>query len=630
MADHVASALFVHTRESEHLIDVFQKNPYGVEMTHVSFDSLMEGPEGVLKGVDHLVVSGSLNVIKEVLGFAMAHGFSVGLIPMNKQKELIKCFALPHKIEAAVDLALKQDVQMMDLVLCNNHIMLFKATMGRLPLMDSPVDIGTINMVVKALKRFVGLELLSIDFTTAGQKKIRTAACGCMLLKHHGETIASRFISQDSSLTDGMISILVSAPRSIVEYVTFLAQARKFTAHREKIPCTIGYIKSARIDIDSERTLDVSIDGEVVTRTPVHCEAIQEAVRINIGDEIREKRKITQVIKERINTSNLPMGKELFRVKTTTLPFFSYASEERFRLLFTALREDAEINPAYLVLMVLSTILATVGLYLDSASVVIGAMLLAPLMDPIVSLSMGLLRQDNNLAHHSFIKIITGIVIALMTAAFITWMYPYHPITPEMEGRLDPSLLDLSVAIFSGIAGAYTKSYKEILHSFAGVAIAVALIPPLAVAGIGIGRLDPQFFIEAFLLFSTNLIGIVLAATFTFRVLGYSSAILGKRSIGLVALFMVLISIPLSLSFKDIVEDWRYEKSWQEERFLVNEKYLIVQQAHVQDLWGKKVVKMEILAREPLTRNDLSKLKKKIQTNFERELIIHVQVIYIP
>ncbi len=273
--------------------------------------------------------------------------------------------------------------------------------MGRLPLMDSPGDISRLSIVVKALKRFFGLELLTFGFTTSSKQKIKTAACGCMIVQHHEGTLASRLISHDSSFTDGMISLLVSAPLSIIEYFKFLAQSVKRTVSRKKIPSTIGYIKSAQIDIESERELDVYIDGEHATQTPLHCETVQEAVRINIGTRLREKNRRSQPAKERINIDNLPKGKELLRAKTKTIPFFPYASEERFRDLFIALREDARTNPAYLVLMVLSTMLATVGLYLDSAAVVIGAMLLAPLMAPIVSLAMGLLRQDGGLSKRS-------------------------------------------------------------------------------------------------------------------------------------------------------------------------------------------------------------------------------------
>jgi uncharacterized membrane protein len=199
-----------------------------------------------------------------------------------------------------------------------------------------------------------------------------------------------------------------------------------------------------------------------------------------------------------------------------------------------------------------------------------------------------------------------------------------------MLARLNPTLLDLAVAIISGIAAAYSKSFKEIIQSLAGVAIAVALVPPLAVAGIGIGRWDFQFFYQAFLLFSTNLVGIIISATFTFRILGYSAAVRRKASLVVVFIFLALISIPLYLSYSRIVEDRVFEKSWQQERFFVNEKYLIIIRASIIWRGDKRIILMDILAREPLTREDLNAFKKKIQANFSKELIIRLNTFHIP
>jgi uncharacterized hydrophobic protein (TIGR00271 family) len=354
-------------------------------------------------------------------------------------------------------------------------------------------------------------------------------------------------------------------------------------------------------------------------------------VRINVGNSLQEAGSGATGARERIDINNLPREKELLKARNQKrIPLFSYASEERFHDLFPALREDAKLNSIYMVLMVLSTGLATVGLYLNSASVIIGAMLLAPLMAPIVSLSMGILRGDVSLFKNSMVKIVIGVIIALLSSALITLLFPHKPITEEMLERLNPTLLDLAVAIISGIAAAYSKSFKEIIQSLAGVAIAVALVPPLAVAGIGIGHVDFYFFYQAFLLFSTNLIGIIISATFTFRVLGYSAAVRRKTSLVVVFIFLALILIPLYLSYSRIVEDRVFEKSLRQERFLVNEKYLIITKASIIWRGDKRIILMDILAREPLTREDLNTFRKKIQANFNKKLIIRLRTFYIP
>ena len=630
MKVHVDSALFLYVAETESLIDQVVQNPFGSEMTPVALSSFLDNPEQYLQQFEHAVVAAPLEKIKSVLPHAMEHDLSLGFITTPEQKNLSNSLGIPAKAEDALDLALQKDPLPMDVILCNGKILAFKATIGRLPLIDSSINISWFQALTNAIMRFVDLKLLPFQFTTESGKTIKTAASGCMIVQHHERSLASRLISHDSSLTDGMISLVITSPISISDYLSFLYQTFRCKGQRKRIPTTIGYIKSSTITIETETPLTVLIDGYETTQTPLHCKVNPGAVRLNLGESLSEKAKAVKKVHERIEVKNLPAGKELAKAAKKRIPLFSYASEERFRDLFLSLREDAKIQPTYLALMVLSTMLAAVGLYQSSSAVVIGAMLLAPLMAPIVALAMGLLRHDENLSKTSILTIAVGVCIALTAASLISLFFPEWPITREMQARLNPSLLDLAVAIIAGIAGAYTKSNKKILQSLAGVSIAVALVPPLTVAGIGIGMGDIEFFGNAFLLFSTNLIGITLAATFTFRVLGYSPAVRNKRGLALVAVIMVLITFPLYFSYNDHVEKTILERSWKQERFLVNDKYLIVEEARLAHQRFNDLLYVNVLVREPLTRKDLNLLKKKIQSNFTDQLTIRVQTMYIP
>ena len=631
MTEYVTAVLFVHTDDTQHLIEQLQNNVSGTRITSVAFDALMQSPQNRLEGVEHVVVAGPLDMIKETMRLAARYHFSVGIIPTKGQIDLIKFYDLPKDPAAAIDLALRRNGQRMDLILCNGKIMLFKATVGRIPLLDTPAKASWIRVIAAALRKFVGFRLYTFRISTAGKQKINTAASGCMILQHSRGSFASRLIAHDHSFSDGMISMVISAPISIIAYVKLLRQALRSSKTYKKLPSSIGYIRSPQIDIAVETPFDVFIDDEHATQTPLHCETIPGAVRVNVGESLQQESTDIADARERIDIDNLPGEKELLKAKRhKRIPFFSYASDERFYDLFTSLRDDARINGIYLGLMVLSTMLAAAGLYLNSASVIIGAMLLAPLMAPIVSLSMGILRGDIGLFRKSVVKIIIGVCISLLSSVLITFLFPHKPVTDEMQARLNPTLLDLAVAVISGIAAACSKSFKEIIQSLAGVAIAVALVPPLTVAGIGIGRLDFHFFYQAFLLFSTNLFGITVAATFTFRMLGYSAVVRSKRSLGVVFIFLALIAIPLYLSYHRIVEDRVLEKSWQNERFLVNEKYLIIRKAAISWHGDKQVITMDILARELLTREDLNAFKDKIQANFDKKLILRVNTIYIP
>jgi len=245
-----------------------------------------------------------------------------------------------------------------------------------------------------------------------------------MIVQHHAGSIAARLIANDGSSGDGMISLVIAAPLSVVDYLSFLYQAMRRGVTPRGIPSTIGYIKSERLEIDAGTPLGVDIDDEeTVTQTPVACEVLPGVLHVNTGPQ-PEPAAPGQEPKERVDTRNLPLGSELAKATKKALPFFPYASEERFKDLFVALRDDARMSTAYVVLMVLSTLLATIGLYQNSTAVVIGAMLLAPLMAPIVSMAMGMVRSDHELYTRSAYKILAGILLALGSAALVSMMMP--------------------------------------------------------------------------------------------------------------------------------------------------------------------------------------------------------------
>jgi diacylglycerol kinase family enzyme len=410
MQDYVSAVLFVHAIETEHLVERLRDHPSHASIKPVLFDALMADPERVLTGVEHVVVSGPMDAIKAIVLLAAERGFSVGAIPTDKQRRLARFYDIPNDLDATIDLALSAEPMTMDLVLCNGHVALFQATVGQMPLLDAPADSGRLSMLKAALPRIFKIDLIKYRFACQGGEEIITAASGCMILHHHKGSIAGRLIAKDTIIADGSVSTLISAPMSVVKYLKFLFQLMSRTSGGGKLPSSIGYLKSPVIEIEPETRLDVWIDGEKQTHTPLRCEVKASSIRINAGQAIRAEASTGDLGVQRVETDHLPRGKELKKAwKRERIPFFSYASEERFHDLFTALRDDSKINGLYLVLMVLSTMLAAAGLYLDSASVIIGAMLLAPLMAPIVSLAMGLLRGEETMIRSSLIKILAGI-----------------------------------------------------------------------------------------------------------------------------------------------------------------------------------------------------------------------------
>ncbi len=177
--------------------------------------------------------------------------------------------------------------------------------------------------------------------------------------------------------------------------------------------------------------------------------------------------------------------------------------------------------------------IATLGLVLNSPAVIIGAMLISPLMGCILANGLSLAAGDVILAWRALIKLILSCGVAISFALFLVWLLPFKEMTPEILARTRPNLLDLVVALFSGGVGsvAICKQPKGVVTSIPGVAIAVALMPPLCVVGYGLGIAASQGFTNGLqvasgggLLFFTNLVAITFTAMIVFLALNVDSA----------------------------------------------------------------------------------------------------------
>ena len=185
------------------------------------------------------------------------------------------------------------------------------------------------------------------------------------------------------------------------------------------------------------------------------------------------------------------------------------------------MRRKATGNPDFYILLTLATAIAYFGLTQDSTAVIIGAMLIAPLMNPMMSMAFGIATANFNLMGNGVNTTLRGVIAAIGIAALLAVFLPPQPVTPQILSRTQPTYLDLLVALFSGAAGAYAMTRADAAGAIPGVAIAAALVPPLGVVGygLGLGRLDIAG--GALLLFAANLAAIVLAAALVFLVMGF-------------------------------------------------------------------------------------------------------------
>jgi uncharacterized hydrophobic protein (TIGR00271 family) len=206
------------------------------------------------------------------------------------------------------------------------------------------------------------------------------------------------------------------------------------------------------------------------------------------------------------------------------MPIQLHLSEENKLKVLQALREGSDPRRAFFMMVALSTMIAAFGLVMNSVAVVIGAMLVAPLMTPILGLGLGLVRRDASLIGIALRSEFAGIVLAVSAAAVFGLILPYFEATPEMLARTRPTLLDLLVAVFAGLAGAYALVDARVSPALPGVAISTAIVPPLANTGLSIALGAYQGAWGSFLLFFTNFLSILLVSALVFSLTG-----LGER-----------------------------------------------------------------------------------------------------
>ncbi len=216
-------------------------------------------------------------------------------------------------------------------------------------------------------------------------------------------------------------------------------------------------------------------------------------------------------------------------------------------------------------LLMCSIMVASLGLDLNSPAVIIGAMLISPLMSPILGIGLGIGINDKETLIVSLQHFVIAIIIALVTSFIYFKLTPFGTITDEITSRTRPTFLDGLVAIFGGLAGVISATRLDKSNAVPGVAIATALMPPLCVAGFGLANWELTFFLNAFYLFFLNSSFIAITTYIVIRILRfpYKKYINNReRNRGrlLMIIFSLIILLPASKILYETVRQVREEQ----------------------------------------------------------------------
>lgn len=227
--------------------------------------------------------------------------------------------------------------------------------------------------------------------------------------------------------------------------------------------------------------------------------------------------------------------------------------------LLASVARDARLDRRYLLLITLSAAIATLGLLQNSPAVVIGAMLVSPLLGPIMGIGFGVATLDSRLIQRSLGTLAAGMAVAILVAILLVWASPVQDVTGELRARTRPTLLDLGVAVVGGVAGVYAIM-RKLSGVMVGVAIATALVPPLSTVGFGLATWRSDFALGASLLFLTNTLAIAFAATLVARLNRFGPSLTPQHTVmqvaGIVGVLGVL-AVPLALTLNTIALEIR-------------------------------------------------------------------------
>jgi uncharacterized hydrophobic protein (TIGR00271 family) len=308
------------------------------------------------------------------------------------------------------------------------------------------------------------------------------------------------------------------------------------------------------------------------------------------------------------------------------------------------LRDASQPGFDFFVLVVLSSVIATLGLLINSPATIIGAMLVAPLMSPIIGLGLSSITGDGILLRDSVTALLRGALLAILIAFILTWVNRYLPflvlneLPAEVLNRTHPSPIDLVVALAGGLAAAYALAQPRLSAALPGVAIATALMPPLCTAGIGLALADYAVAGGAGLLFITNAVTITFGAMVVFVFLGFNPGFnprtanknsLVPRSLIMSALFTAGLVIPLSVISIDFVQranENRYlEAVVRDEVNRINRADLVEMNATTTA--GELHLDLTVRTIMPLRYEDSVALQKAIADRLQRPVSVTINLV---
>ncbi|NLC28542.1 MAG: hypothetical protein GX780_07195, partial [Campylobacteraceae bacterium] len=313
---------------------------------------------------------------------------NIAILPTPLCPKAMASYAISSQMDKALEDALNEEQSLLiDTITCNGILVLERVSIGDMHDLFTVSHLAPLERIKLFFKNISHISYDALNFTTAKNSRIYTAASGVMVVGH---TLKSNTYSLKETLSfqDGTLTALIFAPNSLLAYwyhLICMLFITKFSI--QSLPKSIGLIRTSKLQLSSNKALQFSIDGVGLSAKTITIEVHPSTHYLQLGSRLFDAKQTykpsTSV--ERIVIDSMPKKEMGSLLASGYVPLFKKAEEEDFKELFTTLRANGALSPSYLVLMVLSTLLAVTGLFQNSTPVIIGAMILAPMMGPIMT-----------------------------------------------------------------------------------------------------------------------------------------------------------------------------------------------------------------------------------------------------
>ena len=297
------------------------------------------------------------------------------------------------------------------------------------------------------------------------------------------------------------------------------------------------------------------------------------------------------------------------------------------------IRQSAMAGVDFYVLIILASMIAILGLIQNSGAVIIGAMLVAPLMSPILAMAFSIVIGDVQILARAGESTLKGVLMAIVVAVVMALILPRQPVTLEILARVRPNLLDLIVALASGAAAAYAMARKQLAAALPGVAIAAALVPPLGVVGFGLAYGMYELAGGAVLLFLTNLSAIIFSGATVFLLLGFRPARAEyeqriQRWIMLSVAILLVIAVPLAFTTINLRE--RLQREQEVEQVLnamIEREFAEVENVSIQPQGDGYLISGTVYAYGEITDEEMTEVQKMLSEAIGAPVALRARVI---